>query len=108
MNDKWKGYQRAISAKRSGGAENKNTKTVSTLIAQRMHPKPVGKQQKYEPAQPRQFIDFAQYSKLTLNNVKEACEKFYEEVKGSCESEISNKAISCPCLLYTSPSPRDS
>lgn len=57
MNDKWKGYQRAISAKRSGGAENKNTKKVSTLIAQRMHPKPVGKQQKYEPAQPRQFID---------------------------------------------------
>ena len=132
MNDKWKGYQRAISAKRSGGAENKNTKKVSTLIAQRMHPKPVGKQQKYEPAQPRQFIDFAQYSKLTLNNVKEACEKFYEEVKGSCDilydvtgpsctadeqlsgmkvfrvrfldpkSEISNKAISCPKAEYTS------
>uniref|UniRef100_A0A7M5XME7 Alpha-type protein kinase domain-containing protein n=1 Tax=Clytia hemisphaerica TaxID=252671 RepID=A0A7M5XME7_9CNID len=63
----------------------KNIKEVSTLIVHRMKPVPVGKLKRYEPAQPRDFIDFSSYSKLTLKNVKDACEKFYGEAAGSCD-----------------------
>ncbi|XP_066929441.1 uncharacterized protein [Clytia hemisphaerica] len=93
--EKWKGYRRHISNKRTGGGDNKNVKKVSTLMVQKMNPVPVGKLKKYEPERPRDFIDFSAFSKLTLKNVKDACEKFYNELPGSCDVLYDITGPSC-------------
>ena len=64
-------------------------------MVQRMNPVPSGKLKKFDPAQPRDFIDFTEYSKLTLKNVKDACEKFYNEDKGSCDILYDVTGPSC-------------
>ena len=92
---KWKGYRRHVSNMRTKGGENKNVKKVSTLMVQKMNPVPVGKLKKYEPEIPRDFIDFSAYSKLTLRNVKDACEKFYAELPGSCDILYDVTGPSC-------------
>ena len=51
--------------------------TNSTIMVQNMNPIPTGKQKKYDPEKARDFVDFSKYSKLSLKNVKAACENFF-------------------------------
>ena len=48
-----------------------------------MNPQPAGTLNKYQPSDARDFVDFSKYNKLTLQNVKEACEQFYNRPHGA-------------------------
>ena len=64
-------------------------------MVQRMAPIASGKQKKYEPERTRDFVNFSDFSSLTLANVKLACEKFYGEEEGSCDVLFSDRGPSC-------------
>ena len=91
--DKWNKYAKQISTKRVGTKEKQ--KKVSTIMVQRMAPVPTGKSNKYEPERIRDFVNFSDYSSLSLKNIKDACEKFYEEAQGSCDVLFSDRGPSC-------------
>ncbi|MEO0686094.1 MAG: hypothetical protein AAFY76_13915, partial [Cyanobacteria bacterium J06649_11] len=76
----------------------KKQKKVSTIMVQRMAPVPTRKSKKYEPERTRDFVNFSDYSSLSLKNIKDACEKFYEEAQGSCDVLFSNRG---PTLRMT-------
>ena len=57
--------------KRCGDKTN-SVKKLSSIMVQRMYPLRTGKQRKYDPEQARDFVNFSQYSKLSLENVKSA------------------------------------
>lgn len=82
-----------MSQKRS--ATEDNLKKVSTIMVQKMNPIPTGKQKKYDPERARDSVDFSHYSKLSLNNIKTACESFYGEPTGSCDVLYSDRGPSC-------------
>ena len=42
-----------------------------------------GRLQKFEPLDTRDFLPFGDYDDLTIGNVKEACEKYYQAPEGS-------------------------
>lgn len=95
--EKWMAYNRDV-AKRKKGEEMKNGKKaqkLSSIIVHRMKPIPEGKLMKFEPQQPRDFIDFSNYQSLTLKNVKSACEQFYGEQPGSCDVLYSKEGPIC-------------
>ena len=94
--EKWKGFNREVSLKRMGADQNKKpTKKLSFLNVQKMSPIAAEKTQKFAPEKTRDFVDFKEYQSLTLKNVKEACEKFYNEPRGSCDVLYSDKGPSC-------------
>ena len=64
-------------------------------MVQKMNPQPSGKLKKYEPLEPREFVDFSEYNNITLKNVKNAFEKFYGERNGSCDVLYSDRGPSC-------------
>ena len=88
--DWWNKYAKQISTKRVGTKEKQNK--VSTIMVQRMAPVPTGKSNKYELERTRDFVNFSDYSSLSLKDIKDACEKFYEEAQGSCDA-ITKKVI---------------
>uniref|UniRef100_A0A7M5XB83 Uncharacterized protein n=1 Tax=Clytia hemisphaerica TaxID=252671 RepID=A0A7M5XB83_9CNID len=95
--EKWLAYNKNV-AKRKKGEDTKNGKKaqkLSSIIVHRMKPIPEGKLLKFEPQQPRDFINFSNYQSLTLKNVKLACEQFYGEQPGSCDVLFSKEGPSC-------------
>ena len=78
-----------------GNGNTKNQKKPSSIMVQRMAPIPTGKQKKFEPERTRDFVDFTEYSTLSLKSVKQACEKFYGEPDGSCDVLFSDRGPSC-------------
>eukprot|EP00111_Clytia_hemisphaerica_P008671 TCONS_00025364-protein len=95
--EKWLAYNKNV-AKRKKGEDTKNGKKaqkLSSIIVHRMKPIPEGKLLKFEPQQPRDFINFSNYQGLTLKNVKLACEQFYGEQPGSCDVLFSKEGPSC-------------
>ena len=60
-----------------------------------MSPNASGRLKKYEPLDTRDFIPFDDYEELTIDNVKEACEKFYKAPEVSCDILASNRGPSC-------------
>ena len=47
---------------------------------------------KYEPVDTREFVD---YKELFIENIKEACEKFFEAPRGSCDVLLTDRGPSC-------------
>ena len=60
-----------------------------------MNPQPAGTLNKYQPSDARDFVDFSKYNELTLQNVKEACEQFYNRPHGACDVLYSDRGPSC-------------
>ena len=47
------------------------------ILVQRMSSAPSGRLKKYEPLHTRDFVPFAEYDELSISNIKEACERYY-------------------------------
>ena len=71
--DKWNKYAKQISTKRVGTKEKQ--KKVSTIMVQRMAPVPTGKSKKYEPERTRDFVNFSDYTSLSLKKHKRCLRK---------------------------------
>ena len=54
-----------------------------------------GRLKKYEPLDTRDFVPFKDYEELNLENIKEACERFYNAAAGSCDLLASDRGPSC-------------
>ena len=79
-----------------GSSKEKGCKKVpSSIMVQRMSSQPTGRQKKYEPLDTRDFVDFSDYDEITIENVREACERFYDAPRGSCDILLSDRGPSC-------------
>lgn len=47
--------------------------------------------QKYEPLDTRDFVDFSGYNEISISNIKQACERFYEMPAGSCDILLGDR-----------------
>ena len=54
-----------------------------------------GRLKKYELFDIRDFVPFKDYEELNLENIKEACERFYNAAAGSCDLFASDRGPSC-------------
>ena len=81
--------------KRTGkNEEKKNFGRNNCVIVQKMNPTVTGKLKKFEPLEAKEFVDFTNFSSLTLRNVKQACEYHYNQQIGSYDvlySQIASK-----------------
>ena len=86
-----------MSRKRAKGTskEKGSKKVPSSIMVQRMSSQPTGRQKKYEPLDTRDFVDFSDYDEITIENLREACEKFYDAPRGSCDILLSDRGPSC-------------
>ena len=50
---------------------------------------------KFEPLDTRDFVDFSDFDEISIDNIKLACEKFYEMPKGSCDVLLGDRGPSC-------------
>ena len=50
---------------------------------------------KYEPLDTRDFVPFEDDKELNLENIKEACERFYNDPAGSCDLLASDRGPLC-------------
>ena len=57
-----------------------------------------GRLEKFEPLDTRDFLLFGEYDDLTIENIKEACEKYYQAPEGSCDILASDRGPSCTKL----------
>ncbi len=72
----WEDFHNKISKKRRGDTSNKKKgPSPQNIMIQRMSSEPK-KFKKYEPLDTRDFVDFTQYDKLSIENIKNACKKF--------------------------------
>ena len=95
----WDSFEKRVGVKRTGTTAKKvGTNVPNDILVQRMSPNASGRLKKYEPLDTRDFIPFDDYEELTIDNVKEACEKFYKAPEGSCDILASNRGPSCTKL----------
>ena len=91
----WNDFHKEISKKRRGDTSTKKKgPSPQSIMVQRMSSEP-NKSKKYEPLDTRDFVDFTKYDELSIENVKDACEKFYEMPGGSCDVLLSDRGPSC-------------
>lgn len=95
----WDDFEKRVGMKRSGtDAKKAGVNVPNDILVQRMSPNASGRLKKYEPLDTRDFIPFEDYEELTLDNIKEACEKFYKAPEGSCDILASDRGPSCTKL----------
>ena len=73
-------------------------KVPNDILVQRMSSAASGRLKKYEPLDTRDFVPFEDYEELSVENIKEACEKFYNAPHGSCDILASDRGPSCTKL----------
>lgn len=89
----WEDFQKIVKEKRSGKTKSKGPRPSSIMI-QRMSSTP-NRSKKYEPLDTRDFVDFSDYDELNIDNIRDACEKFYDMPQGSCDILLSDRGPSC-------------
>ena len=79
--------------KRNAGRESKKAvgKVPNDILVQRMSSAASGRLRKYEPLDTKDFVSFEDYEELSVENIKEACEKFYNAPLGSCDILVSDR-----------------
>ena len=98
MKCKFKPKETWDSFEKSGCETNCGMNVPNDILVQRMSPNASGRLKKYEPLDTRDFIPFDDYEELTIDNVKEACEKFYRSPEGSCDILASDRGHRVPNL----------
>ena len=100
--EKWEDFEARVGMKRSGAGEGKkgaSAKAVpNDILVQRMSSTASGRLKKFEPLDTRDFVPFGDYDDLTMENIKEACEKYYQAPEGSCDILASDRGPSCTKL----------
>ena len=90
----WEKYERECAAKRRGFGKAKTPTTPQSILVQRMRTVP-NRLKKYEPLDTRNFVDFSGYDEISISNIKEACEKFYDQAPGTCDVLLGDRGPSC-------------
>ena len=90
----WEKYERECAAKRRGAGKAKTASSPQSILVQRMSTVP-NKLKKYEPLDTRDFVDFSGYGEISISNIKEACEKFYDQAPGTCDVLLGDRGPSC-------------
>ena len=93
--ESWEEFEKRVGMKRTGSANAKRAKVPEDLLVQRMSSLPIGKGKKFEPMDTKDFVPFKDYDELSIENIKEACEIFYNAPTGSCDILLSNQGPSC-------------
>ena len=70
-------------------------KVPSDTLVQRMSSIVSGQVKKYEPLDTRDFVPFEDYDELSIDNMKDACERFYNAQQNTCEILASDRGPSC-------------
>lgn len=93
----WKDLHEKMANKRTrneaGSSKKGSTTAPHEIIVQRLSSEPDNKQT-YRPVQPREFVNFGEYSDLTLVNLKKACADHFNVPTGSVDVLVSNKGPS--------------
>ena len=77
--------------KRSGGGKKETHKAApNDILVQRMSSAASGRLKKFEPLDTRDFVPLGEYDDLTIENIKEACKKYYQAPEGSCDLPAPN------------------
>ena len=93
--ESWEEFEKRVGMKRTGLVNVKRVKVPEDLLVQRMSSLPTGKGKKFEPMDTKDFVPFKDYDELSIKNIKEACEVFYNAPSGSCDILMSNQGLSC-------------
>ena len=59
-----------------------------------MSPIPTGRMKEYEPLDTRDFVPFTDFYKLSLENIKKTCERYYRLPRNSCDVFVSDRGPS--------------
>ena len=78
-------------AANSGKGNKRQKKVIDSIVVQRVNSQPTGTQKKFQPLDARDFVDFSSFDSLTLENIKGACEQFYQAPNGSCDVLYTDK-----------------
>ena len=98
----WKQFKENIKQKRASkrkAAEKAGVSATGEIIVQRLSATVSGKAQKYSGVGAREFVPFDQFEELTVDNIKEACEQHFTELKESdnlvCDVLAGEQGPSC-------------
>jgi hypothetical protein len=94
----WEDFEQRVGLKRTRGEKDgkRSTGTVpSDILVQRMSSTASGRLKKYEPLDTRDFVPFSDYDELSIENIKDACEQFYNAPQGTCDILASDRGPSC-------------
>ena len=95
--ERWEDFEARVGIKRSGGGKKETHKAApNDILVQRMSSTASGRLKKFEPLDTRDFVRFGEYDDVTIKNIKEACEKYYQE--GSCDISAYDRGPSCTKL----------
>ena len=86
--EKWEDFEARVGIKRSDGKKQGHKAATNDILVQRVS----------STASGRDFVPFGDYDDLTIENIKEACEKFYQAPEGSCDILASDRGPSCSKL----------
>ena len=50
---------------------------------------------KFEPLDAREFVNFSSFDELSIENLKEACESFFDMPPGTCDALLTERAQFC-------------
>ena len=99
MSKKFDEWEKHLKEKRVGEkglkGQNKGKDAPNSITVQLLSSQATGKSKKYEALDTRDFVDFSKYTELTLENVKAACESFYNAPLGSCDILVGDRGPSC-------------
>ena len=93
--ESWEEFEKRVGNKRNNAKKPGAGKVPSYILVQRMSSTASGRLKKYEPLDTRDFVPFKDYEELNLENIKEACERFYNAPAGSCDLLASDRGSSC-------------
>ena len=97
--ERWEDFEARVGIKRSGGGKKETHKVAPNgILVQRMSSTASGRLKKCEPLDTREFVPFGEYDDLTIENIKEACEKYYQAPEGSCDILALDRGPSCTKL----------
>ena len=97
--ERWEDFKARVGIKGSGGGKKETHKAAQNdILVQRMSSTASGRLKKFEPLDTRDLVPFSEYDDLTIENIKEACEKYYQALEGSCDSLALDRGPSCTKL----------
>ena len=93
--ERWEDFEARVGIKRSGGGKKETQKaTPNNILVQRMSSTASARLEKFEPLDTQDFVPFGEYDDLTIENIKEACGKYYQALEGSCDILASDRGPS--------------
>ena len=92
--ESWEEFEKRVGNKRNNVTKPGVGKASSDILVQRMLSTASEWLKKYEPLDTRDFVPFEDYEELNLENIKEACDRFYNAPAGSYDILASDRGPS--------------